>query len=564
MVKAEQSFFSEPVGDLAKTFGAFYTDAQIADFLVWWAIRSHRDTILDPSFGGGVFLRSASVTIRRLGGEPADQVHGVEIDPDVHAEIGDKLSEEFGVMRENLLLADFFSLDASSDRQVDVVVGNPPFIRYHRFSGETRMRALNRAASQGVRLSALSSSWAPFLVHSIAMIKSGGRLAMVVPMEIAHAVYAQPVLNHLCRSFGKVSFLTFRKKLFPDLSEDTLLLLGENKGARSSSFHKLDLAHSGELAQIQRQGRLPWRRDSRMNTQAVSEGHERLIEYLIPKKARELYRELKSSHLVKPLGELADVGIGYVTGANEFFHLSYDDAKRWKIPESYLRPAVRRGRALAGLRFCERDWKNASELGEAGFLLLIESQNDLPEGVLKYVKRGETEGVNRSYKCRSRSPWFCVPHVYQPDGFLTYMSGSLPLLVANDACVVAPNSLHILRLHGQSPMTCDAIAASWQTSLTRLSVEIEGHAMGGGMLKIEPSEAERVLVAISKGSTRRLDKLARELDVLVRAGDQKIAQMQADKAILKNIIGLTKRDSDLLRSAADDLRTRRYSRSTPA
>jgi len=564
MVKAKESFYSDPEGELAKAFGAFYTDAQIADFLVWWAVRSACDTIMDPSFGGGVFLRSASVAITRLGGEPADQILGVEIDSSVHSEIGDKLSEEFGVKRENLLLADFFSLDVSSDRQVDVIVGNPPFIRYHRFSGDTRIRALNRAASQGVRLSALSSSWAPFLVHSIAMVKSGGRLAMVVPMEIAHAVYAQPVLHHLCRSFGKVTFLTFRKKLFPDLSEDTLLLLGENKGAKSSKFHKLDLAHSGQLAKIQRQGRLPSHRHSRMNTQAVSEGHERLIEYLIPKKARELYRELKSSPLIKPLGELADVGIGYVTGANEFFHLSYEDIERWGIPDEYLRPAVRRGRALAGLRFCERDWKKALEIGEAGFLLLIESRNSLSEGVLRYVKHGEVAGVNGSYKCRSRSPWYCVPHVYQPDGFLTYMSGSLPLLVANDACVVAPNSLHILRLRDQTPMTCDAIAASWQTSLTRLSVEIEGHAMGGGMLKIEPSEAERVLVAISKGSTRRLDKLAKDLDILVRAGDQKIAQMLADEAILKDIIGLSKRDSVLLLSAADELRIRRYSRSTAA
>ncbi|MGH9425383.1 MAG: hypothetical protein ACRD2L_03635, partial [Terriglobia bacterium] len=342
------------------------------------------------------------------------------------------------------------------------------------------------------------------------------------------------------------------------------LLLGENKGAKTSAFHRLDLANSGELAQIQRQGRLPSHRHSRMNTQAVSEGHERLIEYLVPKRARELYRELKGLDLVKPLGELADVGIGYVTGANEFFHLSYEDAARWTIPDAYLRPAVRRGRALAGLRFSERDWENALKLGEAGFLLFIESEHGLPEGVLRYLKHGEAKSINGSYKCRSRSPWFCVPHVYQPDGFLTYMSGSLPLLVANDAAVVAPNSLHVLRLHGQSSMTCDAIAASWQTSLTRLSVEIEGHAMGGGMLKIEPSEAERVVVAVSKGSTRRLDKLARELDVLVRAGDQKIAQTMADEAILKGIVGLTKKDFDVLRSAAEDLRIRRYSRSTPA
>jgi len=38
-----------------KALGAFYTDAQVAEFLVWWAVRSSSDTV---SFGGGVFLRA--------------------------------------------------------------------------------------------------------------------------------------------------------------------------------------------------------------------------------------------------------------------------------------------------------------------------------------------------------------------------------------------------------------------------------------------------------------------------------------------------------------------------
>jgi adenine-specific DNA-methyltransferase len=43
----------------AKALGAFYTNIQVSDFLVWWAVRSARDTVMDPSFGGGVFIRSA-------------------------------------------------------------------------------------------------------------------------------------------------------------------------------------------------------------------------------------------------------------------------------------------------------------------------------------------------------------------------------------------------------------------------------------------------------------------------------------------------------------------------
>src|SRR3990172_6231353 len=58
-------------GESAKALGVFYTDAQVAEFLVWWGIRTGRDTVMDPSFGGGVFLRSACQRLLRLGGEPA-------------------------------------------------------------------------------------------------------------------------------------------------------------------------------------------------------------------------------------------------------------------------------------------------------------------------------------------------------------------------------------------------------------------------------------------------------------------------------------------------------------
>ncbi len=65
----------------AKALGAYYTDVQVADFLVWWAIRSPHSTIMDPSFGGGVFLRSSCERLCQLGGQPSSQVFGVELDP---------------------------------------------------------------------------------------------------------------------------------------------------------------------------------------------------------------------------------------------------------------------------------------------------------------------------------------------------------------------------------------------------------------------------------------------------------------------------------------------------
>lgn len=554
--------FPGPCGDVelatdAKLWGVFYTDEPVAEFLAWWGIHSPFDTMLDPSFGGGVFLRSGCKRLLQLGGLPASQVYGVEIDAQVHKRVSQELAGADRIDRDHLILADFFSLEPGA-LQVDSVIGNPPFIRYQRFTGESRKMALDRSLFRGVRLPKLSSSWAPFLVHSISMLKPGGRLAMVLPMEVGHAQYALPVLEHVHRSFANATFLTFRKKLFPELSEDTVLLLAAGYGEAPAKFLWRDLEHAGTLLELHNAGRWPLPGTRNLDAAAVSSGETRLIEYFIPSRARNLYHELKRSGLARRLGEVADVGIGYVTGANDFFHLVPAEANRRGITAEFLKPAVRRGRALRGLRFTTADWERVAESNEAGYLLHIEKQKRLSRSVRAYLDEGEAQGIPAGYKCRSRSPWYSVPHVHHPDGFLTYMSGSMPRLVANDAGVYAPNSLHLLRLHPEAGLQSDALAALWQTSLTRLSVEIEGHALGGGMLKLEPTEAESVLIPAPKApSSSKLMALAVELDDLARTHGDDAARKRADVMILQDMMGLDRSDCELLKSASGVLRSRR-------
>ena len=93
-------------GEDAKSLGAFYTDNQVAEFLVWWGIRAGADTVLDPSFGGGVFLRAATKRLAAFGGSPSAQVFGIELDPSVHERITTLLADEFGIGRRNLALND--------------------------------------------------------------------------------------------------------------------------------------------------------------------------------------------------------------------------------------------------------------------------------------------------------------------------------------------------------------------------------------------------------------------------------------------------------------------------
>lgn len=339
-------------------------------------------------------------------------------------------------------------------------------------------------------------------------------------------------------------------------------MLAEGRGTHRASFLLQDLAHSGVLEAIRRDGSILL--STQMNEERLAAGKERLIEYLLPKKTRELYRQLMESDAVLSLGRLADVGIGYVTGANDFFHLGPDAVRLWEIPEEFLLPAIRRGRSIVGLCFDRNDWLRSLNTGEAGYLLHILPNIELPDTVRKYVATGEQQGIAKTYKCRTREPWFAVPHVRKPDAFLSYMSGDKPHFAANDAGVVAPNSLHLVEMHDQATCSSYELAALWRTSLTQLSAEIEGHPLGGGMLKLEPTEAENIAVARPPKDQTISRETIDELDALVRTGRDNEARQFADETFLETGIGLDKRDCLLLQEAAEMLRDRRYHRGCSA
>ncbi len=159
-----------------------------------------------------------------------------------------------------------------------------------------------------------------------------------------------------------------------------------------------------------------------------------------------------------------------------------------------------------------------------------------------------------------RKPWYAVPHVYQADGFLTYMSGGDPRLVANEAGAVAPNTLHIVRLRSGCQRTILHLAAAWQTSLTALSCEMEGHSLGGGLLKLEPLEAGRVMIAVPDSEPGELEGLAGELDHLLRAAKTEDVRERADDAILRRGLGLSRADILRLRDGWLLLKRRRLNR----
>lgn len=508
-------------------------------------------------------MRAAAELLTQLGGDPAASLYGVEIDRGSFQRTLRELAEVHGLDATHFVLGDIFQIQSGEPiPPLDAVIGNPPFIRYQVFNGSRRALALGRAAQAGVKLPALTSSWAPFLVHVCTFLKPGGRLAMVAPAELQHAAYAHPVLVHLARRFRRALILTFRHKLFPELNQDAVLVLGEGYGAPPEG---LMMQHLESAESLPNDGGFSWRDSRPLDLGKVVTGHERVRFYYLDPEIAALYSSLRTHGTVIRLGELGSVGIGYVTGDNDFFHLSLAVARERGIPSRFLSRAVRRSNELVGLRFMSRDWWTAARRGEKNLLLLLSgAEARLPKAVLEYLTDGERSGVPLRYKCRVRKPWYAVPHVRSGDLFLTYMSHRGPRLVANIAHAVATNTLHIVQLHGSTRRNPSAVAACWYTSLTMLSGELEGHHLGGGMLKLEPGEAEKcVLVApVDEGVRSAAVSLAPIIDRALREGGLDEAVRLGDQHLLKSVLGLSDHDCRKLRKGWLALRARRLALAT--
>jgi adenine-specific DNA methylase len=534
----------------AKDLGAYYTDSQVADFVIRWAVRSQGDTVADPSFGGGVFLRAAGKRLLELGGNPAKAIQGVELDSEVFEVVSSKLHDEFDLDLSQLFRDDFFALPPSA-LAVDAMVGNPPFIRFHSFSGEGRQRALSRAAAAGVTLSGSTSSWVPFLVHASTMLNRGGRMAMVVPAEIGYAEYAAPFVRFLSERFGSLTLVTFETPLFPHLNEETYLLLADGYlMGNTETLRVEDYRSIGELLGCQDAAA------TAIETEALIDRRQRLAEAFINPRAREAYDELSNLYSDHRLGHLADVGIGYVSGANSFFHLSRSEAEVRRIDESVLKPALLNSRSLSAGIINKSDWLVAEKKGDAALLLHIEEDGQLSESVTSYLAEGAEAKVPLGYKCRMRRSWYRVPGVHVPDAFLSYMSGMRPRLSINGEGFVGPNTLHTIRLRNSTKVNACDLLVWWHSSLARLSSELEGHALGGGMLKLEPREASRLVVPREVAG---LGEHAYELDSLLRKDRFDLAEQLANRA-LSRASNIPTNILDSMGEASETLRNRRTRR----
>lgn len=255
-----------------------------------------------------------------------------------------------------------------------------------------------------------------------------------------------------------------------------------------------------------------------------------------------------------PLGNLAEVDVGIVTGCNKFFLLSEQTCNELSL-FPFTTPVIGRTSALKSLFFDEQSFINY-RAKEPSFLLSLANvpTDRFSDNLMKYLLNGESAKAHSGYKCRTRKRWFDVPSIYVPDGFLYRQIHKYPLMVVNNARVTCTDTIHRVRF--KDGVIPELLAASCFNSLTLAWAEVCGRSYGGGVLELEPREAEQLPVPYNAAIHIDIEKL----DTLLCQGRDIEALDYVDKIVLADFAGFDQITIRDIRSAWIELRERRTNR----
>lgn len=541
--------------ELRKARGAFFTPDAIAEFVTNWAVRSSSDLVLEPSCGEAAFLTQAVGRLRQLQAaegalEVAPRVDGVEIHGASAAE-ADRLVRAAGG-DPSIQTSDFFLVEPKPT--YTAVIGNPPYIRYQDFAGDARARSREAALRAGINMSGLASSWAAFTVHSALMLQKGGRLGLVIPAELLSVNYAAEVRRFLFEKFAHVDLVLFTERVFPEVQEEVVLLLAdgyEEGGTKHASIYQAQnaAALSDTLA---------------ATTWTPSDPSEKWTPSLLSPAALSVYSTLLHDGGFTPLETWGDTTLGMVTGNNKYFSLSPQKvADLGLAPSDLIKLSPPGSSHLRGLAFGTEAWKALGLKGSATYLF---RPGDNPsDAAREYIAAGEATSVHTAYKCRVRKTWWQVPLVKPADLFLTYMNADTPRITTNEAKALHLNSVHGIYLQPEHrTLGRKLLPLAALTSMTLVGAETVGRSYGGGMLKIEPREADRLPVpspAVVKAASDALVAIRPQLATRLRYGRLIEAAKLVDDVLLVGELGMKRSDVKALRDAHAELSARRTARS---
>jgi adenine-specific DNA methylase len=479
-----------------KLRGGFYTPSAIAAFILKWAFNGNKNMdILEPSCGDGVFLEEI-----RYGNYQYNSVTAIEFD-----EIEYLKAKSLQLDKSEVIHSDFHKFCISTKKKFDLIIGNPPYIRYQYFDKKQQKYASKIFEKADLKYSKLTNAWVSFVVGSSLMLKEKGKIGFVLPAEILQVSYAQPLREFLGHYYNKINIISFEKLVFPDIQQEVVLLLCEKNNSNKHLIEHLELKDASALEKLDvTKLKSPKKRiDFKSNKWTF---------YFLEQEEIDFLERLQNEAIVPKLGKFAKVEVGITTGSNPFFTVPFSTVKKYNL-EKYAKPLVGRSVQVPSVIFTKNDWNMNKENEARAHLLVFPKRCKLKEekGALEYIKYGETNKIHEGYKCRIRPEWQIVPSIRVSDAFFIRRNNLYPKLIINEAKAYSTDTMH--RVTVNKDIDIKALTASYYNSISLAFSEICGRSHGGGVLELMPNEVENILLPYNPENDSLLDfidKMIRE------------------------------------------------------
>lgn len=523
-----------------KLRGGFYTPAPIASFILKWAFNGNKQyDILEPSCGDGMFLKQI-----KEGGYSYNSVFATELDKE-EANKAESLNLKSCVVENR----EFHEFCNSSEKKFDLVIGNPPFIRYQYFDKDQQNQAniiFNRA---NLKYSKLTNSWVSFIVGSSLMLKEKGKIGFVVPAEILQVSFAKTLRQFLALFYNKISIVSFKKLVFPDIQQEVVLLLCEKDKSLSHNIDHIEVENAESLKDLN---------INRLKTpkKQIDFRSNKWTFYFLEQEEIDFIEKIKADRRLRKLGDYAKVEVGITTGANPFFTVPQSTVQFYQL-EKFAKPMVGRSVQVSSAIFTKEDWKRNQNLGARSNLLVFPRRSEFKDqGVKDYIKYGEEQGVDKGYKCRIREEWQIVPSLWISDALFVRRNNLYPKFLINEVGAYTTDTMHRVKIN--QDINKQALIASYYNSLSLAFTEICGRSHGGGVLELMPNEVESVIIPYDIGHSSLLsdidDKIRDKKDI------QEILKF-TNNIILKETLGFTDDEIKIADSIWKKLSNRRLNRS---
>ena len=457
-----EEFMSSFSAETRRATGSTYTPFGIVNSMVREAAgKIDPDYVVDCGCGSGRFSLAAAMLF------PRAKVYAVDNSPLACTMCSENV-RRYGLSdRIEVVNSSFLDFSLPRDRGATLWIGNPPYVRHHNISADDKKSFKSVASRLGLPSSCLAGLHIHFLAYIADLWQSGDFGLLITSaewMDVNYGNFARLLLTtHLPISHMRLFDRSVR--LFEG-TDSTAVVFSFSDMLRDDVDITMPDGSNIKIPLKVLNASQKWSR----TIDCAIDGSASNIEGLVP------------------LGSLASVHRGVVTGNNKFWVRPAHELA--EFPRELSVPIVAHAREI--MDGCVAEGRS-DELGR-----LITLPVDL--GALsgralmfaeKVVADGSRLGIDKGYVAGSRRAWWSVQPPKAPAIMMTYMSRKSPTFVRNDLGLSMLNVVH--GIYPKRNLSDRALTNLVDYLNSHVNLR-DGRIYCGGLAKFEPKEAEAILV----------------------------------------------------------------------